>query len=106
MNPLGPETAFELCKVILQLVYADLEVAPEEVAYVHRLAEQLQLDQPHRDAIDAWLGGAAPLPPPDLGRLQSVRSEVLRAAAGLVAADGRVVEDERDVLHELARMLQ
>ena len=104
MTALPGDVSFELCKVILQLVFADLQLSPPEAEYVRRLGERLKLNDAQLAALDTWLAGA-PLPAPDLGLLRGYSADVLRHAAGLVVADGEVVEDEREVLQQLAQML-
>jgi hypothetical protein len=105
MTPLPNAASFELCKVILQLVFADLELSDAEATYVRRLSEQLKLNGAQQAALETWLAGTAPLPAPDFTILRAHSADVLRCAAGLVVADGEVLDEERDVLHELAQML-
>jgi uncharacterized membrane protein YebE (DUF533 family) len=105
MTPLPNTTGFELCKLVLQLVFADDVVTDAERAYVARLGEQLALTDAQRADVEAWLSREAPLPAPDFAELKAHSAQVLRVAAGLVVADGQVVQDERDVLQQLAQML-
>jgi len=102
---LSNDAAFELCKAILQLVFADFQASEEETSYVRRLGHQLQLNTAQLAACEVWLSQQAPLPAPDFTVLKAHSGAVLKCAADVIVADGKVLEDERTVLQQLAQML-
>ena len=97
---------FELCKLLVQVAWADDDVAPEEIAALEAFAATLGLDAEQRGELDAALRGTGPLPPPNLGLLKARKVEVFRAVRQLLASDARIHEDEQALLAELTTILR
>lgn len=94
-----------LMKFVCSFAWADLEVRPEERAFVSSLARRLDLDAQEARQVEGWLK----LPP----RPESVdpteipaehRRRFLEEIQGVIEADGDVAEEERENL-ELLRKL-
>jgi uncharacterized tellurite resistance protein B-like protein len=98
--------AFETLKLLLQVVWADGEVAVEEAEALHDYAVRSGLQQGEIEVLDACLTGQAPLSPPNLGLLKPRRSEVMRLVQRLVRADQRMHDDEEALLGEIAALLE
>ncbi|MDH5676130.1 MAG: TerB family tellurite resistance protein [Myxococcales bacterium] len=100
-----PQVRWELCKLLLQVAWAEHEVDAEARQLLGAIAERLGLGQAQRDELARLLSGGAPLPAPDLGLLRAHRSEVIELAEELVLADGVIGDDENRVLAELTELL-
>lgn len=97
--------AFELVKLLLQAVWADGEVAPEEAEAIHDFAVRSGVGQTEMESLDGCLAGLAPLPVPNLGLLKGRRTDVMRALTKLLQADRRMHEDEEALLAEISTLL-
>jgi uncharacterized tellurite resistance protein B-like protein len=97
--------AFELVKLLLQVVWADGAVAEEEAEALHDFAVRAGADAARIEALDACLSGRQPLPPPNLGLLRERRIEVLQAVRQLVTSDARVHEEEEELIAEISALL-
>ena len=98
-----PRIGLEVVKLLLQQAWADHVLVPQESAYLRRLA--LQWCPESLDVIDAWLDGAIPLPPPDIGAVMNHKEEVMRALAAVTVADGIVHPEEQAMLKMVAELL-
>jgi uncharacterized tellurite resistance protein B-like protein len=104
--PADVKFAFELVKLLLQVVWADGEVAAEEAEALHDYAVRAGVPRAEIETLDAGLAGQAPLPPPNLGLLKGRRTEVLRAVHQLLTADQRIHEDEEALVAEISSLLE
>lgn len=103
----GPDMfAFELLKLLLQLAWADDDVAPEEQAALLAYARKHALTSEQVELLEACLAGKAPLPPPNLGFLKERRLDVLRAARELLTSDQTITEEEEAVLAQISALLK
>jgi uncharacterized tellurite resistance protein B-like protein len=97
--------ALELVKLLLQVAWADHEVAPTEEAALLEIARRFGLSEAEQGRVRSMLRREVPLSPPDLGLLRGRRTEVLRAVKQLLLTDSHVAEEEEEVLAELASLL-
>lgn len=97
--------AFELVKLLLQAVWADGEVAPEEAEAIHDFAVRSGVGVAEIESLDGCLAGLAPLPVPNLGLLKTRRTDVLVAVKRLLQADQRMHEDEEELLAQISTLL-
>jgi uncharacterized tellurite resistance protein B-like protein len=97
--------AFELLKLLLQVAWADHQVAPAEAEALLAFARRNGLSQNEQDDFSAMLAGRAPLTPPNLGLLKARRTEVLRAVKELLLADLEIAGEEEDLLEQIAALL-
>lgn len=96
----------ELVKLLVQVAWADHDVAPAEAESLLRFARQRGLPPAELEALSAMLTGRAPLAPPNLGLLKPHRAEVLRAVKELLLSDLDVAQEEEEILAELASLLR
>ncbi len=97
--------ARELVILLLQVAWADGEIAEEERAHILDLADRAGLGAADRVAFEACLAGEAKLPAPDMGFLRQHAQAAMRAAEALVMADQEVDEGESTTLDELRELL-
>jgi uncharacterized tellurite resistance protein B-like protein len=102
-----PTTAFasELVKLLVQVAWADHDVAPAEAEALLAFARRSALKQDELTALSAMLSGRAPLVPPNLGLLKAHRTEVLRAVKELLLSDLEVAEEEEEILAQISSLL-
>jgi len=98
--------AFELVKLLLQVAWADEDVAPQEADALLAFGQRSQLTAPQLELLAACLSGKAPLPPPNLGFLKARRLEVLRAVKDLLVSDLRVGAAEEAILGQISALLR
>lgn len=97
--------AFELLKLLLQVAWADDDVAPEEAAALLAFGQKHSLSRDKLDLLAECLAGRAPLPPPNLGFLKQRRLDVMRAVKELLTSDLSVAEEEEAILEQIAALL-
>lgn len=97
--------ASELVKLLLQVAFADHEVAPAEAEALLAFARRSRLPETELAALQAMLTGRAPLTPPNLGLLKQRRADVLRAVKELLLSDLEVAEEEEEILSQIAALL-
>jgi uncharacterized tellurite resistance protein B-like protein len=97
--------ASELVKLLVQVVWADHDVATAEADALMAFARRQGLPDDELASLHAMLTGRAPLSPPNLGLLKARRTEVLRAVKELLLSDLHVAEEEEEVLSQVAALL-
>jgi uncharacterized tellurite resistance protein B-like protein len=97
--------ALELVKLLLQVAWADHDVAPAEAEALLTFARRSGLGEQALTDLSAMLHGRAPLQPPNLGLLKERRTEVLRAVKELLLSDLEVAEEEEEILSQIASLL-
>ncbi|MDF3070293.1 MAG: hypothetical protein K0R38_5894 [Polyangiaceae bacterium] len=97
--------ALELVKLLVQVAWADHEVAPAEAEKLLGYARRSGLTDQDLAGLSAMLTGRAPLVPPNLGVLKERRTEVLRAVKELLLSDLEIAEEEEEVLEQVAALL-
>lgn len=99
LDRLDRRQRLQLIKFVCSFAWADLEVRPEERAFVARLVERLELDPDERAAVRRWLERP---PAPDTVDPMSIpeaqRRLFLEAIEGVIAADGEIAPEERESL--------
>ena len=104
---LDREDRLRLLQFVCSFAWADLEVRPEERAFVMRLVRRLGLDEREEKKVEGWLE----LPPP----IESVdpmdipaehKKTFLAAIDGVIAADGEIQPEERESLRLLEQLLR
>ncbi len=105
-EPAQPEFCFELVKLLLQVAWADDDVAPEEAAALLAFGRKSQFTAEQLELVSACLAGTTPIPPPNLGILKARRVDVLRAAKNLIVSDLRVGAAEEAILEQISALLR
>jgi len=98
--------AFELLKLLLQVAWADDEVAPEEAESLLAYGRRELLAPEKLELLARCLAGREPLPPPNLGFLKERRLDVLRAVKNLLTSDLSVAEEEEKILEQISDLLR
>ena len=106
MRSADPKFNFEVIKLLLQSAWADLEVAQAEAQLILRQAETLDLLPEHIAKVRAYLSGAEPLPPPNMGLLRIHRQEVLELVHQLLLVDKEFSADEQEIFAEIESLLR
>ena len=101
-----PKLAFEVVKLLLQVVWADGEVAREEAAALHDFAVRSGVEMADIETLDGCLTRESPLPLPNLGLLRDKRTEVLREVQRLLVSDERIHEEEEATLQQISELLR
>jgi uncharacterized tellurite resistance protein B-like protein len=104
--PEGEQFAFELLKLLLQVAWADDEVAPEEADALLAYGRNSTLSEDKLELLARCLAGRAPLPPPNLGFLKERRLDVMRAVKELLVSDLTVADEEEAILEQISKLLR
>jgi len=105
-EPTEGQFAFEVVKLLLQVAWADDDVAPEEAEALLAYARKNQLSEAQLELLATCLAGRAPLPPPNLGLLKERRLDALRAVKELAMSDLRVADEEEQILTQISALLR
>jgi len=99
------ELVLEVIRLLLQVAWADDEVAPAEAALLLSYGRRSGLTDAELGQLRACLSGQAPLPPPNLGALREHRVAVLRTVSTLLKSDLRVAPEEDAILSQISALL-
>lgn len=98
------ELAKKVCQLVAGIVITDEDLDPREEAFVERMLVGFGLDSDQRDVIfplvDAEEAASAIAEMP-----REIQEEALRLLLEAAAADGKVVPEEREYLHAVARAM-
>lgn len=97
--------ALELVKLLIQVAWADHDVAAAEAEALLAFARRNGLSETEMTSLSDMLSGRAPLAPPNLGLLKERRTEVLRAVKELLLSDLQIAEEEEELLGQIAALL-
>jgi hypothetical protein len=105
--PTSAEDRFniEVIKLLLQVAWSDDQVDPKEAQMIIGLGRSWEVPELELAALQKRLEAGDPLPVPDLGLLRSRPDDVLEAARGLVAVDGKVGDEEKEMIEQIKEML-
>lgn len=95
----------EILGLLLQVAWADEEVASQEAAAIIGRARKLDIGDDHVALLEACLRGEKTLPPPNMGFLRDHRDQALAAVRALVYVDGTKSEGESEILEQIEEML-
>jgi uncharacterized tellurite resistance protein B-like protein len=96
----------EVLKLLLQVAWADGEVAEREAQVIKGLGRSWTVDEKTLTFLLEKLEEGHPLPAPNLKLLKTRPDEVMEAARALVAADGRTDVQETELLEQLKTMME
>jgi uncharacterized tellurite resistance protein B-like protein len=97
--------ALELVKLLVQVAWADGDVAPAEAEALLAFGRRSGLAEEDLQALASMLTGRSPLAPPNLGLLKERRTDVLRAVKELLLSDLEIADEEEEVLEQIAALL-
>ena len=95
-----------MVKLLVQVAWADHDVAATETEALVAFARRNGLDDAEVGELRRMLTGAVPLLPPNLGLLKSRRTEVLRAVKDLLLSDLELAEEEEAIVGQIAALLR
>ena len=96
----------ELVKLLLQVAWADDEVATREKDMIFGLARGWFVPEPELKELMARLDQGKPLPQPNLTLLRTRLDDVMEAVRGLVLSDGKVAPEESAMIKQIQQMLK
>jgi hypothetical protein len=105
LDQLSREDRLRLMKFVCSFAWADLEVQPEERAFVGRMIEKLGLED-DRTQVEAWLKTPPRPEEVDPTRVPRAHRELfLQAVKGVIGADNVIDENESENLELLEQLL-
>jgi uncharacterized tellurite resistance protein B-like protein len=106
LSQLSSADRLRLMKFVCSFAWADLDVSPEERAFIARLVRGLDLDRDEEIRVHEWLDVPPALEGLDPTDIPSEhRSFFLEAIEGVISADGRIAAEERDNLEIFRQLL-
>jgi len=97
--------AAELVKLLVQVAWADHDVAGAEAETLLTFARKSGLSDAELTHLSEMLAGRAPLAPPNLSLLKPRRTEVLRAVKDVLLSDLELAEEEEELLGQISALL-
>ena len=95
----------EILGLLLQVAWADEEVASGEATEIIGRARALDIGPDHLEVLEACLRGEQTLPPPDMGFLRLHRERALAAVRALIDVGNEIKPEESQVLEQIEEML-
>jgi uncharacterized tellurite resistance protein B-like protein len=95
----------ETLKLLLQVAWADHQLAPEERQLIADLGLAWSVPDAVMHQLLAHLDDGTPLPQPNLGLLRGSPDAVIAAAKAFVSADGLVDAEEADFVAQVTELL-
>ena len=96
----------EVVKLLLQVAWADDEVAAREKDMIFGLARSWFVPEPELKVLMQRLDQGQPLPQPNLKMLRERADDVMEAVRGLVLSDGKVAAQESEMIKQIEEMLK
>jgi len=106
LDKLDRNERLRLMKFVCSFAWADLEIRPEERAFVADLVRRLELDADESARVNDWL--KVPPSPESVDPTQipvAHRRLFVNAIEGIIAADGEVADEERESFQILTQLL-
>jgi len=106
MDRLDREDRLRLVKFVCTFAWADLEIRPEERAFVDHIVRSLKLSDEDQSKVEGWL--EVPPSPESVDPTQiplAQRKLFLDSIEGVITSDGRVAPEERENLALLRDLL-
>ena len=97
LQDLEREERMRLMKFVCSFAWADLEIHPDERAYIARMVQRIQLNPEEQKQVALWLQvppHVSEIDPTTIPRAH--RATFVESILGLIEADGVVSEEERD----------
>ena len=106
MDPLNRNDRLRLVKFVCSFAWADLEIRPEERAFVDHIVQSLELNAEDQSKVKGWM--EVPPSPESVDPTQiplAQRKLFLESIEGVICADGEVAPEERENLALLRELL-
>ena len=105
LEGLNRKDRLRLVKFVCSFAWADLEIRPEERAFVAKMVRRLDLDEEESERVEGWLSHP---PEPDSVDPTLIprkhRELFVEAVEGVIESDGEIAPEERDqlsIFHDL-----
>ena len=95
----------ELLKLLLQMAWADRDLAPAERQFILGLGRSWSVPEGALHKLMGLLEEGAPLPEPDLEVLRTRPDDVMEAVRALSVADGKLAAGEKGLLDRIIARL-
>lgn len=96
----------EVVKLLLQVAWADDELISRERDMIFGLARSWFVPEPELKILMERLDQGEQLPQPNLKLLRTRADQVLEAVRGLVLSDGKVAQEESEMIQQIIEMLK
>jgi uncharacterized membrane protein YebE (DUF533 family) len=106
MNATEERLNLEILKLLIQVAWADHEIADDERAMLEARARASGLGEQAVATLQRFLATEAKLPAPDFGFLRAHRDAAIAAAEKMVHSDAQVSDSEEEVLSEIRQLLR
>ena len=106
MNQTEERLNLEILKLLIQVAWADHEIAADERAMLEDRARATGLGEQAVATLHRFLATEAKLPAPDFGFLRLHRDAAIAAAEKMVHSDDSVSDSEEEVLAEIRLLLR
>ena len=106
MDQLDRDDRLRLVKFVCSFAWADLEIRPEERAFVNHIVESLELNDEDQSKVEGWM--AIPPSPESVDPTRiplTHRKLFLDSIQGVIASDGEIAPEERENLALLRDLL-
>ena len=106
IDQLNRKDRLRLVKFVCSFAWADLEIHPEERAFVDHIVRSLQLNDEDQLKVEGWM--EVPPSPESVDPTQiplAQRKLFLDSIEGVITSDGRVAPEERENLALLRNLL-
>jgi hypothetical protein len=97
LSQLSGADRLRLMKFVCSFAWADLEISPEERAFIARLIRGLELDRDEEVQVHRWLDVPPALDGLDPTTIPEAHKRFfLEAIEGVIASDGRLTSEETE----------
>jgi uncharacterized tellurite resistance protein B-like protein len=106
LDQLDRRERLRLVRFVCTFAWADLEIRPEERVFISRLIRRLELDEEEDLQVQQWLD--RPPSPDDLDPTSipaAHRRFFVEAIEGLINADGKISDEERETFEIFKQLL-
>jgi uncharacterized tellurite resistance protein B-like protein len=106
MDQLDRDDRLRLVKFVCSFAWADLEIRPEERAFVNHIVKSLELNDEDQSKVEGWM--AIPPSPESVDPTRiplTHRKLFLDSIEGVIASDGEIAPEERENLALLRDLL-
>jgi hypothetical protein len=91
-----------LMKFVCSFAWADLEIRPEERAFIEKMVKKLDLSADEKAQVDEWLRMPPPIEEIDPTRIPRAHRQLfIDAARATIVVDGRIDPEEEENLRLL-----
>lgn len=95
----------EVIKLMIQLAWSDGRLDAREAGLIQGVARSWSVPEPEFAALKKLLAHGGTPPAPDLALLRDRPDEVFEAVRALIASDGQLQAEEKELLEELRIIL-